>query len=183
MASIHGCRSRGTGLKMHQNAGFRICNFKSFPRRHPELPLREGRPPPAPSAMRGAASPLLWPTSVLGPMSPVPPRFRRLSTAPGPHGTMAVTCWNVFDRTKHSEQKLGKKTVSSLISKSQVPVLSLARKHSSTTDKTLVILHNQTALTYQYNQPYKHCATALWHNQIAIIYQNYMSVSMLTISV
>ena len=91
---------------MHQNVGFRICNFKSLPRWHPELPLRKRRPLPAPSAMRGAAPPLLWPTSVRCFLS-----FLRPSAAPGPHGITHVTCWNVFDRTKHSEQQLGKKTV------------------------------------------------------------------------
>jgi len=93
---------------MHQYVGFRICYFKVSGGDTPKLPLQEGRPPPAPSA---AAPPLLWPTSVLGPISPVPTRFLRLSAAPGPHGITHVTCWNVFDRTKHSEQKLGKKTV------------------------------------------------------------------------
>ena len=60
---------------MYQNAVFCICNFKIFPRKTPPDP-RCGRGDPLthpPSARRGPAPPLLWPTRHTSPRGLYPP--------------------------------------------------------------------------------------------------------------
>ena len=65
----------GTELKMHQNAVFRICNFKIFRgMTPPDRPCGRGDPlTHPPSARRGPVPPLLWPTRHTSPRGLYPP--------------------------------------------------------------------------------------------------------------